>query len=50
MTHWYVTIRLDATRTRDELITARSQWSAGWLYRVLHPGVEVLGVRPARTP
>ena len=50
MTHWYVTIRLDATRTRDELITARSQWSAGWLYRVLPTGVEVLGVRPARTP
>jgi hypothetical protein len=50
MTHWYVTIRLDATRTRDELIAARSQWSAGWLYRMLHPGVEVLGVRPARKP
>lgn len=45
---WWVTIRLDPTRTRDDLIQARSQWSAGWLYRVLHPGVEVLSVRPVQ--
>jgi len=45
---WWVTIRLDACRTRDERIYARSQWAAGWLYRRLHPGVEVLLVRPAR--
>jgi hypothetical protein len=48
MTTWWVTVRLDATRTRDDLIPARSQWSAGWLYRTLHPTVEVLLVRPAR--
>jgi hypothetical protein len=48
MTPWWVTVRLDATRTRDELIQARSQWSAGWLYRTLYPGAEVLLVRPAR--
>ena len=47
MSSWWVTIRLDCCRTRDELIRARSQWSAGWLYRVLHPTVEVLSVRPA---
>ena len=44
--HWWVTIRLDACRTRDELIQARSAWAAGWLFRQLHPGVDVLGVRP----
>lgn len=42
---WWVTIRLDACRTRDELIRADSQYAAGWLYRQLHPGVEVIGVR-----
>ena len=45
---WWVTIRLDCCRTRDDLIQARSQFAAGWLYRHLHPGVEVLSVRPAR--
>jgi hypothetical protein len=48
MQSWWVTVRLDPTRTRDELIQARSEWSAGWLYRTLHPGAEVLMVRPAR--
>jgi hypothetical protein len=43
---WWVTIRLDACRTRDEVIHARSAYAAGWLYRQLHPTVEVLGVRP----
>lgn len=45
---WLVTVRLDAGRTRDHLVKAHSQWSAGWLYRQLHPGVEVIGVREAR--
>lgn len=44
---WFVAIRLDACRTRDELIQARSSWSAGWLYRYLHPHIEVLSIRPA---
>lgn len=44
--HWWVTIRLDACRTRDEVIQARSQYAAGWLYRQLHPTVEVISVRP----
>jgi hypothetical protein len=45
---YWVCIRLDACRTRDELIQARSQYAAGWLFRQLHPGVEVLGVRRCR--
>jgi hypothetical protein len=48
MPSWWVTIRLDACRTRDEVITARSAYAAGWLYRQLHPTVEVLIVRPVQ--
>lgn len=48
MPSWWVTIRLDCCRTRDELITARSAYAAGWLYRQLHPTVEVLSVRPVQ--
>ena len=44
---FWVCIRLDASRTRDVLVAAHSQWSAGWLFRHLHPGVEVLSVREA---
>lgn len=46
MRDWWVTIRLDPTRTRDERIKARSEFQASWLYRQLNPGIEVLGVRP----
>ncbi len=48
MPSWWVTIRLDCCRTRDEVIQARNAWAAGWLYRQLHPGVEVLSVRPVQ--
>jgi uncharacterized protein YndB with AHSA1/START domain len=48
MRDWWVTIRLDACRTRDERIRADGQWHAGWLYRQLHPTVEVLSVRPVQ--
>ena len=44
---WLVTVWVDRGRTRDEVVTASSAWSAGWLYRQLHPGVDVLGVREA---
>lgn len=44
---WFVTVRLDPTRTRDEIVQARSQWSAGWLYRVLNPQTDVICVRSA---
>lgn len=43
---WWVTVLVDRQRTRDVLVVARSEWSAGWLFRHLHPGVEVLGVGP----
>ena len=45
--HWYVTVQADPRRTRDALVVAHSAWSAGWLYRQLHPGDNVVMVRPA---
>lgn len=47
MIDWWVTVRVDPTRTRDERIAARSAWAAGWLFRQLNPGADVLQVRPA---
>lgn len=44
---YWATIRDHPERTRDVLLQARSEWSAWWLARVLHPGAEVLVVRPA---
>jgi hypothetical protein len=45
MRAWWVTIRLDPTRTQDIRLLASSRWAAWWLARQLHPGLEVLGVR-----
>ncbi len=45
--HWYVTVQDSPKRTRDALVLAHSAWSAGWLYRQLHPGENVVMVRPA---
>ncbi len=42
---FWVTVRIDACRTRDHRITARSAWAAGWLWRTLHPGQTVIHVR-----
>jgi hypothetical protein len=44
---YWATIRDHPERTRDVLLQARSEWSAWWLARVLHPRAEVLVVRPA---
>ena len=44
---WYVTTQADPRRTRDVLVAAHSAWSAGWLFRQLHPGQDVVMVRPA---
>lgn len=44
--HWWVTVLVDRQRTRDELIRSDSAYAAGWLYRQLHPGAEVINVRP----
>lgn len=45
--HWYVTVRDAPGRTRDVLVLARSEWSAGWLHRQMHPDDDVVMVRPA---
>ena len=45
--HWWVTVLVDRQRTRDELIRSDSAYAAGWLYRQLHPGAEVVNVREA---
>ena len=47
MTTYLVTVRLDCCRTRDHAIAARSEWSAGWLYRQVDPGAVIVAVRPA---
>lgn len=43
---WWITVRLDACRTCDYRITARNEYAAGWLWRRLHPGMEILHIRP----
>jgi len=45
---YLVTVRIDACRTADRRITARSAWAAGWLWRTLHPGQTVIHVREAK--
>ena len=45
---YLVTVRLDACRTRDHLVSAPTQWAAGWLWRQLHPEQTVLCVRKAK--
>lgn len=49
-TDWWVTVRIDSYRTQDYRVTARNAYAAGWLWQTLHPGREVLGVRPASPP
>ena len=45
---YLVTVRIDACRTRDHLVSAPTQWAAGWLWRQLHPYAEVIAVRKAK--
>ena len=45
---YWATLQLDSQRTCDVVVIASSPWSAGWLARVLHPGVTVLMVRSVR--
>lgn len=35
----------DPRRTRDVVVEARSAWHAGWLYRQLHPGANLVAIR-----
>ena len=43
-TYW-VTIACDRSRTQDIRLLARSHWTAWWLHKQLHPGVEIVHVR-----
>ena len=43
---WWVTVRLDPTRTQDYRVPARNEYAAGWLWRQLQPGAEIICVRP----
>jgi hypothetical protein len=45
---FWVTVRIDACRTRDHRILADSTWAAGWLWRQLHPGQTVVHVREVK--
>lgn len=45
---YWVTVRLDPGRTKDFRVKARSEWSAGWLWRQLHPADAVLMVREVK--
>lgn len=47
MRQWFVTVADEPRRTRDILVPGHSAWSAGWLFRLLHPGDDVVMVRPA---
>jgi hypothetical protein len=47
MRQWFVTVADDPRRTRDVLVPGNSEWSAGWLFRCLHPGQSILMIRPA---
>lgn len=46
MRQFWVTVELAPGRTQDRRISARSAWSAGWLFRHLHPGLTVRFIRP----
>ena len=48
MRAFWVTVRTGEGRTADRRITALSAWSAGWLWRRLHPGDDVVMVREVK--
>ena len=45
-TYWWLTVRIDACRTRDERVAAASGDDAVRMWRELHPNVQVIHVRP----
>lgn len=49
MLPWYVTIRLDESRTRDVTLMARNTWHARWIASITHPAHTVIHVRPGRS-
>lgn len=42
---YWITVRHDAERTQDFRIAAPSAYSAGWLYRQLHPTAKIISIR-----
>jgi len=48
VTPYFITVRLDATRTRDFTIHARNTWHARWLFSQAHRmhALSISGVRP----
>jgi len=45
---YWVTIEVARGCTQDHRITARSEWTAAWLWAQLHPDQTVLMVREVR--
>lgn len=45
---FWVTVEHERGRTADHRIPARSAWSAGWLWRQLHPRDHVVMVREVK--
>jgi hypothetical protein len=50
VTPYFITVRLDAERTRDFTIRARNTWHARWLFAKTHPmhALSIITVRPGR--
>jgi len=48
MKAFWVTVEHARGRTRDHRISAPTLWSAGWLWRQLHPDQTVLMVREVK--
>jgi hypothetical protein len=48
LSQFWITVQTGPGQTADQRITAPTLWSAGWLYRQLHPGSIVTMVRPIR--
>jgi len=48
MLPWYVTLRLDESRTRHITLMARNTWRARWFASITHPAHTVIHVRHAR--
>lgn len=44
---YFVTVRVDETRTKDYRVKARNAYSARWLFDIANPGANVILTRPA---
>lgn len=43
---YFVTVRVDETRTRDYRVVARSAYSAQWIFKQINPTAKVISIRP----